>query len=130
MKLSSLVKPGLLIFELVKIVIITSILILDENNKSIFLLVFFASQGAIFPIMALFLWLNTIRYKEYLPLYIAGKIITIVIITGWSVFSRQITMINEYLNVITLLSFDLFSLSAIIAIKKDVMESLNEPEEK
>ena len=125
MKLVSLVKPGLLIIEIIKMVIIAAILVLEARNKSILQLVLFAAQGALFPIMALFLCLNTVRYREYIPLYIAGKCIGIILLLGWSLFSRQVTMIAEHLNVMSLLSIDLFALAAILTVRKDVMESAN-----
>jgi hypothetical protein len=130
MKLVMLLKPGLFIYEVFKILIFAILLIMEANNPSIFLLAFFAAQGAIFPIMALFLCLDAVRYKEYLPLFIAGKGIGIFILLGWSLFSQQGTMIAGFFNGMTFLSFDLFALAAILFIKKetsDLTEAPNEP---
>ena len=129
MRLVTLLKPGLFIYEVSKIIIFVILLIMETNNSSIFLLVFFAAQGALFPIMALFLCLDTIRYREYLPLFIAGKGIGIIILFGWSLFSGQSTMIAGFLNAMSLLSFDLFAMAAIIVIKKDVINLTETPDE-
>jgi hypothetical protein len=117
MKITTLLKPGLFVYEVFKIIIFAIILMTEAYNSSIFLLAFFAAQGALFPIMALFLCLNTVRYKEYLPLFMAGKSIGIFILLVWSIFSQQSTMIGGFFNGMSLLSFELVALAAIFYIK-------------
>ena len=121
MNIIRFLKPGLLIYEVLKIIVFAATLVIDATNKSIFLMVFFTAQGALFPIMALFICLDVVRYKEYLPLFIAGKGIGIITLLGWSVFSRQVTMIGGFFNVMSLLSFELFAMAVVLIIKKDVM---------
>ncbi|MDR2398554.1 MAG: hypothetical protein LBD74_07335 [Spirochaetaceae bacterium] len=52
--------------------------------------------NALFPLMTYFLWIRLSLYHSYLPLYIAGKIITLVALMGWLVFSFRgiITALN------------------------------------
>ena len=67
-------------------------------------------------LMALFIWLDAVRYRVYIPLYIAGKCIGIfILMTGWFIFSIQVTIIESFI-----LSGDLFALAAILLILKDI----------
>jgi hypothetical protein len=43
--------------------------------------------NALFPLMTYFLWIRLSLYRSYVPLYIAGKTITLVSLIGWAVFS-------------------------------------------
>lgn len=123
MKIVSLLKPGLLIYEVFRLVILTIILILQANNSSVFVMMIFATPGVLFPIMALFICLNTAHYREYLPLFIAGKSIGIFALLSWFIISQQLSMVSIFLSGITLLSFDLFSLASVLVIKNDVDKS-------
>jgi hypothetical protein len=49
----------------------------------------YAVPNALFPLMALFLWLSLAHYKPYISLYTAGKIIAVVSVIGWCLFSFQ-----------------------------------------
>jgi hypothetical protein len=47
-----------------------------------------AAPGALFPLMALFWWLDSSRYGVYSMLYAAGKSICLFSAALWCVFSR------------------------------------------
>jgi hypothetical protein len=49
----------------------------------------YAAPNALFPLMGLFLLSRPGEYRSYISLYVAGKIIVIVSILGWIVFSFQ-----------------------------------------
>lgn len=49
----------------------------------------FAAPQALFPLMALFSWLDPVRYAPYSALYAAGKAISVVSIGAWLVASAQ-----------------------------------------
>ncbi|MCL2319010.1 MAG: hypothetical protein FWC45_02915 [Treponema sp.] len=49
----------------------------------------YLSANALFPLMALFVWLRIEEYKNYLPLYLAGKIIGVVSFYAWEFFSPR-----------------------------------------
>jgi len=123
MKLISLLKPLLFVYEVIRIIIIAILLILKANDSSQQMMMIFAVQGAIFPIMTLFLCLNTVRYREYIPLYIAGKAIGVFAILCWLLFTRQGTMIGGFVSDIILGSFDLLAIAAILVIKDDINNS-------
>ena len=79
---------------------------------------------ALFPIMTLFLWLDASRYKNYLPLYIAGKSIGIAVFLGWSIISGRFTILQwaSDINSIAGLIFeggDLLALGAALYLAKE-----------
>ena len=123
MKLIRLLRPVLFVYEVIRIVIITILLILKANDSSQFMMMIFAVQGVLFPIMALFLCLNTARYREYIPLYIAGKVIGISAILCWLLFTRQATMIGGIISDTVLGSFDMLAIAIILLIRNDLNDS-------
>ena len=127
MRFAIFLKPALLIFEVTRIIIIAGLLIIQADDALFFTLLIFAVQGALFPIMALFLCLNTARYIEYIPLYIAGKSIGILAIICWSLLTQQATMIGGFIREMTLICFDLFAVTALLVIKNDVNRLMSEP---
>ncbi|MDR2632770.1 MAG: hypothetical protein LBC51_03995 [Treponema sp.] len=44
---------------------------------------------ALFPLMTYFVWIRLSLYRSYIPLYIAGKTISLVSLIGWAFFSLQ-----------------------------------------
>ncbi|MCL2185918.1 MAG: hypothetical protein FWB86_08730 [Treponema sp.] len=119
MKLTSFLKLGLFFYELIRTLYLVINLILQASDSSIFIKMIFASQGALLPLAALFLCLNTTRFKEYIPLYIAGKSIGIFTLLMWSLISQGNQMIGDRIGEMTLVAFDLFSLAIILIIKND-----------
>ena len=49
----------------------------------------YLSPNALFPLMALFVWLRPEEYRNYLNLYIAGKVIVLVSFYVWVIFSSR-----------------------------------------
>jgi len=49
--------------------------------------VLFAASNILFPLMTLFLWLDSSKYEAYLPLYLVGKIVFVFSLLGWSIIS-------------------------------------------
>ena len=49
----------------------------------------YISTNALFPLMALFVWLGPQEYRNYIPLYMAGKIIAVVLFFAWALFSPR-----------------------------------------
>jgi len=84
--------------------------------------------------MALFIWLDTDRYKEYLPLFSAGKCIGIFLLLVWFIIFRQVTMIGSVFGLaiyaeLLVLFGDLLSLGAVLLIKNDIKNPDMEEEE-
>jgi hypothetical protein len=118
-------KPIVFVFECIKLVVIITILIIQGNLPGLFIKILLTAPEALFPLMALFIWLDTDRYKEYIPLFLAGKCIGIFLLLDWFIFSGQVTMIGKmfgsavYAEMI-LLCGDLLSLGAVFFISKDI----------
>jgi len=123
MKVVSFLKLGLFLYELLRTLYLVINLILQANNSLIFIQALFATQGVLFPLMALFLCLNTERYKEYLPLYIAGKSIGVFSILMWALISQGNYMIGKHIGEMSIAAFDLFSLVVILIIKRDIQKT-------
>lgn len=83
----------------------------------------YAVPAVLFPLMALFIWLDTSRYEVYLPLFTAGKCLGIFVLLGWSIVSKQVTIMESFI-----LSGDLFALAVILLIMKDVQKPIETQE--
>ncbi|MCL2719972.1 MAG: hypothetical protein FWD47_01355 [Treponema sp.] len=119
MKLVQIVKPGLFVYECVRFITLTFFLLLIlRNNPGLFIVVIFAVPLALFPLMALFLWLDTDRFRAYLPLFLAGKCIGIIILLIWSIISKQDIIVQS-----NILCGDLLSFAAVLLIIKDLRKT-------
>jgi len=116
MKIIQLVKSGLLILECIRIMILIYVLF-SRNDLDLTAKIIYSAPGALFPLMALFIWLDTIRYRAYLPLFAAGKCIGIFIFLLWFIISKQVTIMGSFI-----LSGDLFALAAVLLIIRDNRE--------
>ena len=116
MKVVSIVKPVLLVYECIRILVLAGLMILQGNNSSNFLNMAFAVTSVLFPLMALFLCLDAIRYRAYIPLFLAGKCIGVFTLLVYSIISLRLTMTGGFL-----LSGDFFALAAITLIRRDVV---------
>ena len=84
-----------------------------------------AAPGALFPLMAMFIWLDISRYKAYLPLFMAGKCIGIFSLLGFSIVSSQFTMIKGFSGItefaeLLFLSGDLLAFAGVFYIFKSM----------
>ena len=124
MRIIQLIKPGLFLYECIRIMILAAFLILRSNGINILGQLVYTASSALFPLMALFIWLNSQSYKVYLPLFAAGKCIGIITLLGWSIVSGQVTMIGRFMGAVVyaeavLLSGDLLTIAAVFLIYKD-----------
>jgi hypothetical protein len=115
--------------------IIVVILFIHGDISGQLTIILLAAPGALFPIMALFIWFDTDRYKAYLPLFSAGKSICIFLLMGWLIASQQVTMIGKLFSVsvyaeIVILCGDLLTLGAALLILKDISKPDPDMEEK
>jgi hypothetical protein len=53
----------------------------------IFPFLVYVTPNALFPLMTLFMWLRPKDYRNYLPLYMAGKVIAAAAFYGWGIFA-------------------------------------------
>ena len=47
----------------------------------------YLSSNVLFPLMTLFIWLKPEEYHNYVTLYMAGKIVAVVLFYVWAIFS-------------------------------------------
>jgi hypothetical protein len=58
----------------------------------------YVTPNALFPLIALFLWLRLEEFKAYLPLYLAGKVIALVAFYAWAIFSFRPALGQAFLG--------------------------------
>ena len=69
----------------------------------------YLSSNALFPLMALFVWLRPEEYRNYLALYMAGKIIGVISFYAWEIFSsRELPGMENVVRSIVLLGGSIF----------------------
>jgi len=127
-------KPFVFALECIKLMVIALIIIIQGNAPGLFIKILLAAPGALFPLMALFIWLDTERYKEYPPLFLAGKSIGIFLLLGWFIIFRQVTMIGSVFGLAVyaegiLIFGDLLSAGAVLLISRDIKRPEPEMEE-
>jgi hypothetical protein len=124
MKIAGILKPVLFIYECIRLLLLLLMFILRLSDTGSFIWLAFSVNGVLFPLMALFLWLDISSYRAYLPLFIAGKCIGILSLTGWLMTFLQSTIIVglAYLFVqidLVFLCGDLLALAAVLLIYRD-----------
>jgi len=92
-------RAGLFFYEIFRLLVLAIFLVLTpmEGNSAMgssgsafyFPYVVYLSSNALFPLMALFIWLRPEEHLNYLPLYMAGKIISGVSFYVWEIFSSR-----------------------------------------
>jgi hypothetical protein len=91
----------LFIFDLIRLTVMISLFMAfvpaGTGDGKIFPYLFYAVPNGLFPLITLFLWLKLKSYKPYIALYIAGKILAVVAVFTWIVFS--IPSIDQALSV-------------------------------
>ena len=61
----------------------------NSETMMFFPYVVYLSSHALFPLMTLFIWLKPEEYYNYIPLYMAGKIVGGVSFYTWEIFSSR-----------------------------------------
>ena len=55
----------------------------------------FLSPNALFPLIALFVWLRPETFRNYLSLYMAGKTISVVLFFVWELFTSRHFLVGD-----------------------------------
>jgi hypothetical protein len=85
-------KPGLFLYECLRIIILAVFVLLQPIDPAGLPRLVFLAPGVLFPLMALFIWLDIYRYKVYLPLFAAGKCICVIALIIWSFITQRFTV--------------------------------------
>jgi hypothetical protein len=97
---------GLFFYECLRLLTLVFFLLLAAfENASGGSYAVYMSSNALFPLMALFIWLRPDIYRNYITLYIAGKIVSLVSFYSWEIFTlRDINRGENLANNIVLFS--------------------------
>ena len=103
----------LFFYELIRLLLLAAFLFAApiENTMygDFFPYLVYLSANALFPLMALFIWLRPNEYKNYVTLYMAGKIIGTVSFIAWEIFgSRRFTGMEDLVTGLFLLGGSIF----------------------
>jgi len=138
MRIVSIIKPALFLYECFRIIIFTLLMVyMMQEMKAIPYLVL-AAPAIMFPLMTLFLWIDASRYRVYLPLFTAGKCAGIFFMLVWLIVAVKgnilVTIIGtasgENFTVIASLFGaigDLFALAAVLLISRDIQKYTKKP---
>ena len=110
---------ALFFYEVLKVLFMVILqFISPQESTAIGILPVYISSNALFPIMALFIWLKPEEYRNYITLYIAGKVITLVSFIAWLFFSPRefVWMVNIEKSVLVLGAYILLNLADILSI--------------
>jgi len=99
----------LFIYECVIFSFVSVIMVFNSIDQAGLPQIAFASCAAMFPLMTLFIWLDSARYSVYLPLFTAGKCIGIFSILIWSIIAGQVKMRSVLSGTAGIESFLLYS---------------------
>jgi len=118
-----LFKLILFIYECIIFSFVSVLMVSGSINQGGLPQIAFASCMAMFPLMAMFIWLDSARYMVYMPLFTAGKCIGIFSILGWSIIAKQVKISavlsgSAGIESFLLYSF-LFSIIVILMILRD-----------
>jgi hypothetical protein len=80
------------IYDAIRLVVMTSLLITfvqpaPSDGGGVFPYLFYAVPNGLFPLMSFFLLVNLSAHKPFIALYMAGKIIAVVAVLAWLIFS-------------------------------------------
>ncbi|MDR0596960.1 MAG: hypothetical protein LBG14_00430 [Treponema sp.] len=78
------------IYDFARLVVMTGLLVRfaqPESSQGVFPYVFYAVPNSLFPLMSFFLWVNPGAYRPFIALYMAGKILAVVSVLAWLIFS-------------------------------------------
>jgi hypothetical protein len=77
----------LFVYELVRLLVLIGIFLYHGPAGELFPWLAYLVPNALFPLMVLFFRIDGAAYGVYAPLYTAGKVVSVVTVLGWWVFS-------------------------------------------
>ena len=121
-------RAALFFYEIFRLLVLVVFLVLtpmeggfsmgSSVNYVHFPYVIYLSSNALFPLMALFIWLRPEEHQNYLSLYMAGKIVGGVSFYVWEIFSARqfLGMENTVIAVILIGGTAFLSLADILSV--------------
>jgi len=103
---------GLFFYECLRLLVLVFFLLFESMQSAISgSYTVYMSSNALFPLMALFIWLRPDEYRNYITLYMAGKIVSLVSFYSWEIFTLLDFNRDRLVN-----NFVLFSGGALIGL--------------
>jgi len=113
-------RAALFFYECLRVLLLLVFMFIaaPESTDSAFFPYFvYLSANALFPLMALFVWLNPEEHRNYLALYMAGKIISVVSFYVWGIFdSLEISGLDMARSIILLGGSTFINLADILSV--------------
>jgi hypothetical protein len=109
----------LFFYEVFRVLFLVILLLIPHQEGSINgILPVYISSNALFPLMALFVWLKPEEHRSYLTLYIAGKLIVLFSFFAWHFFTTWdfIWAGNAARNILILGAYILINLADILSV--------------
>lgn len=72
--------------------------IVQQGIGQIFPYLVYLSSNTLFPMITLFVCIRPQQYRNFLPLYITGKIIAVILFTAWAAFSLSQEFESVHIN--------------------------------
>ena len=110
---------GLFFYECLRLLMLVFFMLLAASeNASGGSYAVYMSSNALFPLMALFIWLRPDEYRNYITLYMAGKIVSLVSFYSWEIFTFRDLNRDENLvkNIVFLGGGALLSLADMLSV--------------
>jgi len=112
-------RAGLFIYECLRLLILVFFLLFSSLESAISgSYTVYMSSNALFPLMALFIWLRPDEYINYSSLYIAGKLVFLVSFYLWEIFNLRDFVRDENFtrNIVLLGGGALISLADMLSV--------------
>jgi hypothetical protein len=90
----------LFIYDFIRLIVMTRV----PDTGGLFPYVFYAVPNGLFTLMSFFLWFRLDAYKPYIPLYLAGKILAVIAVLSWMIFSLSQLANDLLIGTVLLLS--------------------------
>jgi hypothetical protein len=86
---------ALFVYDLIRLMVMVRLMVSyvplgGTQSGETFPYLFYAVPNGLFPLITLFLYIRVSLYKPFIPLYLAGKILAMVAVFTWIIFSRQL----------------------------------------
>jgi len=133
MRKARFLKLVLLIFECLSFIAAFPVIKSSFGQASLPGIILMTST-ALFPLMALFIWLDSTRYRVYIPLFLTGKCVGIFCLSCFSLFAGKVSIIDKSYNdmkiISALLFYYIFSMVfAILIFIREKNSSVENPSE-
>jgi len=112
----------LFFYEILRVLLLVVFLLIAPPDSSVngafFPYLVYLSSNALFPLMVLFVWLKPDEHRNFLNLFIAGKVVGVVSFYAWELFSvREFPGVENVVKSMVVLGGSVFiSLADVLSV--------------